>query len=464
MSLDRDISYVYEKVFTKAHYDEQASCNVIKLEDYIHLNLTTKQLNILRKMCKNSGIKLETIEYKNPCIEDEKKFKEYNEIKKKLALDIPEQERKSLEERRIVLRNKIVTDNLAFVRTIINRNYDEINKLPNREEIYQIGYDVLFSFVDNLDIMYPKTFSIYISSKLIYEIKKKLLFIETGYNYEETRLLEKTLKSKSILETTKPYPTAKDLSQKTEIEEKRIKELLNLERLLSALNIDSEVERINNSNGQTDSYLYNDQFEKTLIMPAIKESIIKIIHTLPKQQSEVILLSFGFIDGRCYTDIEIADMLGVSNSRIGIIRHQAIDNLKYHLRSKYLFELSELDTKPLEKSLDKNKSEELEEVLLEHIPKYELMEYLNQINKTEKKIFMMYNGIDTEKKYNLTEIMQITGFPKYRTYKLKKDAYNSLRKVITEKYFQKPHDTIPYEKYLEFLIENYVMRKPIKRR
>ena len=86
MSLDKDISYIYEKVFTKAHYDKQSSCNVIKLEDYIHLNLTTKQLNILKKMCKNSGIKLETIEYRSPYVEDEiKKREEAKEAEQEIA-------------------------------------------------------------------------------------------------------------------------------------------------------------------------------------------------------------------------------------------------------------------------------------------------------------------------------------------------------------------------------------------
>ena len=196
MSLDKDISYVYERIFTKAHYDEFKNKYVITKEDYLPLNLTNKQLNILRKMCKYNGIELENYEYRLPSFEDEKLFKEYNELKAKLEI---EPDNKLLEEKRIAIRNKIVISNLELVRAIIDRNFEDIQEIPNKEEIYQLGYNILFDYIEIRDIMYPKKFTVYISSKLMSDIKNNIMVLEKNSSTTIQKELEKLQKARKNL-------------------------------------------------------------------------------------------------------------------------------------------------------------------------------------------------------------------------------------------------------------------------
>ena len=143
MVLDKDLTYVYENVYLKARYDDTIKGYIIKKEDYIDLNLTNRQLQILRTMCKCSNIKLEKYKYRLPSVEDEELFKEYQDIKRQIDANPNSSDIELLEKRRIEIRNQIVTDNLALVRAIIDRNFDNIGEKYDIDEIYQIGYDML---------------------------------------------------------------------------------------------------------------------------------------------------------------------------------------------------------------------------------------------------------------------------------------------------------------------------------
>ena len=463
MSLETDMSYVYENVYLKAHYDDTIKGYVIKKEDYVPLNLSNRQLNILRKMCKHSKIKLEYHDYRLPSVEDEKLFQEYNELKDQIESNPNSPDVDILKNRRIAIRNKIVTDNLPLVRAIIDRNFDGIQDMPNKEEIYQLGYDVLFTLVDNHTIVIPRQFTLYLSCHLVTERMAQISKLENGIGKKKKKALERLQKAQRILTSTNKKPTTKDLAIKLEVEEERVQELLNLERLLETLSIDEEIKKLNDNTDIQDSPLYDYDFEKKLITSATRDSIKKILYTLPEQQKEVIMLAYGFKDGRCYNDVEIARIMGLSNERIRKIRCNAIENLKVSIRVNYLKELYEPD-KPYEVSEAKPKQlKELEEILISQIPKEQLLYYISDLTEKEQTIFLLYHGFEDGVKHTLHSIAKILNSSATWTLTTKDKVHQHIRmKIINE--ISKNNTNVTYEEYLDYLIKEYIISDKHRKR
>ena len=84
---NENVRFILDNIISKAKYNEKTNTYEIKEEDYLYLNLTSKQKNLLKIMCHNLGIKLEYIPYTKdllPAIENEELFEEYNFIKQRI--------------------------------------------------------------------------------------------------------------------------------------------------------------------------------------------------------------------------------------------------------------------------------------------------------------------------------------------------------------------------------------------
>ena len=145
------IKYILENILPKATYNEEKRKYELKYKDYEEYQLSTSQKKILKEICKKNNILLESKGYIRQSLtayEDEFLFKEYNDIKQKLIN--PNQNNKDiLEQRRINLRNKIVTDNIPFINSIISYRMTGINERKDKEDIYQLGYEILIKYIDN---------------------------------------------------------------------------------------------------------------------------------------------------------------------------------------------------------------------------------------------------------------------------------------------------------------------------
>lgn len=459
MSLESDLSYVYEMLLKIVTYDDTIGGYVIRQKDILSLKLSNKQTKLLKKMCKVQGIYFEKALYKLPSIEDEKLFNEYNEINRIIGASSIPKEKHHLNKRRIEIRNKIVTDNLPLVRAIIDRNFDGIQDSHDKEEIYQLGYEILIHYIDNGNILHPRHFTISVSSKLIHDIKEKILNFEANISDETKVLLEKLQEEKRQISAVNPYLVMEKLSVSLEIEPKKVQELLNIDRLLDTISIDYELEQLDDQENDK-SPLYDNQFETDLIKTTSREIIQKIIKTLPANQQKVLMLSYGFEDGRCYNDIEIGAKLGLSKARIGIIRHNALDNLRLSIRKQYLNDYLEANIQN-EPEEDKNQLRLVEEILIGCIPKEELIIYLNNIPKLEQDILMLSYGLTDGTKYNYKEITEILNISKSSVLKFKKIAFNSLKSEILKQNFKT--DELTHKEYLEYLIETYVIHNGIKK-
>lgn len=466
MSIDRDLSYVYD-IFNKIiKYDEHLKRYVILKTDYLPLNLSNKQLNILRKMCKRNNVLLENDIYYLPDVEDEALFDEYNKVKRLIDENPNSENIKELQNRKIELRNKIALNSMKLVKAIIDRNFDGIHEMDNKDEIYQLGYTILLSYMNRLNIVRPKVFTLYLSSKLISDIKEKLLYLKHGYSGETILRLKDLQKDKMLLTQEKTNFSITDLARQTGEEKKKVEELLTLESLLDTISIDEEIEKsYDDSLELHDSPLYDYNSEKRLLKNATKEVILKIISTLPEQQREILMLHYGFKDGRCYNDIEIGKMYGVTNTRIGKIRQNALKNLKLSLRSKFLREVyDENETNQQYHSSDETDLLELEDILIQYIPKEELSGYLANLEELERKILVLYYGLETETKYHLNEISELLNISQYKVYKSKRVALQKIKDQILDIEHKENKDSITQEEYLEYLIKYYILSEKAKKK
>ena len=463
MSLETDISYVYENAYLKAHYDEVINGYIIKKEDYLPLNLTKRQLNILRKMCRNSKIKLEYEDYRIPGVEDEELFKEYQEIKKLIDTKPNSSELDTLEKRRIEIRNKIVTDNLKLVRSIIDRNFEGIQEIPNKEDIYQLGYEILFTLVNNHSIVVPRHFSLSLSGHLITYIMDKIFKLETGLDKQHKHDLEKLKEVRKVLLSTNLEPTIKDLAMKLEIEESEVIKLLQIEELLEYTSLDDEIDRLETDENFEDSFLYNDDYEKELMRTSQKDFIKKILYTLPPQQREVIMLAYGFKDGRCYNDTEIANIMGVTNARIGIVRQNAIGNLKLSIRANYLKEIYQPNKTYEPIPSNEKKVKEFEEILIGKIPKEQIQYYISELSKKDQTIIMLYYGYEDGFSYNIHSIAKILNEREGYVLSRKNKTIVHIRNKIIKEIEGEQNIEVSFEEYLDYLIKNYIIRRNYKK-
>ena len=461
MLLESDISYVYEKLLQIVKYDETIEGYIVLKKDYMPLKLTNKQLKLLRRMCKVQGIYFEEELYKLPSVEAENLFNEYNEIKRIIDSSSIPKEKHPLNKRRIEIRNKIVTDNLPLVRAIVDRNFDAIPDGYDKEELYQLGYEMLLTYVDNGNILQPRHFTISVSSKLIHDIKEKILNFESNISDETKKILKRLQEAKRKIISTNPYLVTEQLSTLLNIEPKKVEEILNIDRFLEAISIDTELEQLDGEENDN-SPLYNSHFETELIKRTAREIILKIIKTLPTNQQEVLMLSYGFIDGRCYDDVEIGTKLGLTKARIGIIRHNALNNLRASIRKQYLIDYSE-SSSHIQTSDSERQIMLLEEILISYIPQEELIAYLNNIPKLEKDLIMLYYGLIDGIKRSYKEITKILNISKSTTFKLKTQAFNSLKNEILKQRSKTSEDNITYEEYLQYLIETYIIHNNKKR-
>lgn len=456
MSLEADISYVYEKVYSKAHYDETIKGYIIKKENYLPLNLTKKQLNILKKMCRNSNIKLEYEEYRVPSVEDERLFKEYQELKSQIDANPKSSDLNTLEQRRIEIRNKIVSDNLLLVRAIIDRNFDDVSEKYDIEEIYQIGYDILFTLVDNHTIVVPRQFTLYLSAHLITDIMLKIYKLENQLHLKR-KTLEKLKKLHEIISSSGNIKTIEDLMQQLGITKKQADELLNIQDTLNFISIDAEVERLENGSEHQDSPLYSDNFEREIFQSSTREYAKKILNTLPGQQKEVIMLAFGFKDGICYNDTEIANIMGFTNARISIVRQDALQNLKESIRLNYFKDIYETNNSHTPFTISHRGTKELEDILISQIPKDKLLHYMEGLPEKEQTVILLYYGFEDNIKHTLKDIGTILNVRKDWLSFVKTRACQHIRTKVVIEILNETNNIPTYEEYLNYLIKTYII-------
>lgn len=452
----KNVTYILENIISKAKYNEETHKYELKESDYIDLNLSTNKLKLLKKICEKLGIELEYKGYNRmllPCVENEELFQAYNDIKNKLEQNPNSPE---LETRRIEIRNKIIIDNLEFVKSIIDRRLDGINDLEDKEDIYQIGYEILLKYIDN-NYLYKETFKENISRRLMISMFRKLSLETEGisnYKKKQVSCLIDTQES-----SNKEEP--EELSKQLNLKRNKIEELLALENILTAISLEEEIDNINIQEINDDSPLYDDTFETRMInLYSYKEIISKILSTLPKDQQNILTLYFGLKDGISYNMSEIATMYGFTKAGISVIINKAIRTIQTSIRIKYLKEIYEVpDTY---EHIGYNSGKELEEFLVRNLPKeladisYKELESIDEV----KFFSIFYQHPELE----IKEIAKILNYSTTYTYRIKNKTITSIRKTIMTELSKEQNKNLTYEEYLDYLMNLYLCKGKVKKR
>lgn len=464
---EQDISYLYDKVISKAKYDEEHKQYMIRRKDYINLNLSKRQMRLLAKMCKNSGIYLEYKKRSLESYENSELFEEYNEIKIRISKCTNPNELTNLERKRIELRNLIVELNSRLVREILNNNISGLQQMKEKEEIYQIGYESLIHMLDNYNITKKGIFNRYLSKYLLYAVYRKILLLTQGTDRKRAQEISLLVSTKDNLPSSNLDNTIKTLSEILGIKEKKVRNLLNQERLLQTISIDEQVDLLDSLvDSDIETPLLSQNFEEEIFTASLREIILSIVETLPNKQPEVLKLNYGFEDGECHTLEEISKMYGVSKTRTTEIKKTALENLRISSRAKYLVDFyveTNSQNELLKQPVSKKTLVTLEEILIGLLPQEELLEYVSHLSCIERKFMMLYYGLQTEKRATNYEIQQLLKIRPKRFYEIKERALMSIREQILKKYSQvKENPTyLGYhidESYLDLLMRNHLKR------
>jgi len=450
------IRYIIDNILTKAKKNETTGVYEIKYEDYKDLNLSTSQKKILREICQKMGIELESIGYiRMPltCVEDENLFKEYNTIKKSLEKKLPKKEKQKLEQRRIEIRNQIVADNILAIHQIINRRITDITYHKDKEDIYQTGYELLINYIDD-NYLYKGKFKDNIDKLLILSIIKKIIEIEENIDYRTKKQITiiKEIKEKN------PDIQLEELSQQTNINIKKLKELLTLEQILQSINLDCELEKTTSSDNPDNwTDFHSESFEEKLIDSISKENTIaKMLSTLSKTEESILKLYYGF-NGICYTMEEIASMYGVSKARISKTIKNSLETIKNTIRINYLSELDNKETTYIFEISLKNKKLEENLLIKTHIELFkEIKPHLNDLEQQILELYFFPPNFTIQK---LTETLNIS--EAYAS-SIKNKIISIVRYKIIKTLTIKSNKEITYEEYLNYLMKMHLNKPDIK--
>jgi len=399
------ISFITEKIIPKAKINEVTGKYEIKYEDYQEFDLSIGEKKILREVCTNLGISSQISLRENiTCIEDEELFKEYNDIKDKLLTNISEEEKAILKQRKYQIIAKIVTDNISYIKTIINRRIANINNRYDKNNIYQLGYEMMFEYIHK-NYLYKGKFKNDIGEQLIIYITRRLT----------------------------------------------------LENITNIQVEDNNREQQAQTNTEIATLYYNG-FEETLVDIISKKQIIStIISTLPKREQDILKLYFGF-NGPEYTIIEIANIYGLTKQKIFDIIITTLETIKNSIRIKYLNEIS--DNKIPYECQENHQNKKLEEILIKKLPKEFLDELLNSLKGRVKQVAELYFS---DKDYSISEIASILKMSYSNTGVTKSKVVLHIRNKIIEELSKQYQKEITYEEYLDYLMKIYQKQYALKR-
>lgn len=453
---NKNVRFILDNIISKAKYNEKNNTYEIKEEDYLYLNLTSKQKNLLKKICHKLGIQLEYTSYIKdllPVEENEELFEEYNSIKQRIETTQDEEEKEILEQKRIALRNQICNDNIPLANAIIERRVNRIDNQKDIEDITQTAYEILLEYIDN-NYLYKGVFKDRLSKILLLYTSRKILYENESIGENTKNHLEKLNRAKEIKETI----DLEELSKITNLSRKRVSELLNLENILTSLSLEEQISIINSREYNDNSLLYDDSFEKNIINNQRKYTIFKVITTLSKLEQEALILYFG-LNGTSYTMEEIGKMFNRTKSCISATINKALDTIKSSLRINYLKEIYEVPSTYQDTEHISNKV--LEDFLIRNLSE-DLINYL--LPYLEKEHLSFLKLYTTNHHYKLKEISQALNISITTAHKLKLTTFSRIQYIITNQLIKNKQEIITYEEYLDYLMKSYMRNGFIKRK
>jgi len=255
------------------------------------------------------------------------------------------------------IRNQLIEGNMRLAASIIYRMTPSSFSESDKEDLKQLGYEILINLVDKHDIDRGAAFSTFLYNYLALQVWNR-------YNKEQSIVIpphirtqiNKMLKIKSILEQEWSFEiTPEVIAAEMILPVEKVKKLLQIYEMYMDKSIsESESESLEESlNGQRKFYSeedeeeieidevnierdFEEQPEIAVINNDLHDQIIKVLKTLSEREERVLRLRFGLDGDEPKTLDQVAKIFGVTKERIRQIEARALRRLRHPLRSRKL--------------------------------------------------------------------------------------------------------------------------------
>lgn len=220
-------------------------------------------------------------------------------------------------------REQLINCNLKLVFNLVQRFE---NRGHDLEDLFQIGTIGLIKSIDKFDLNYNVKFSTYAVPMILGEIRRFLRddsSVKISRSLKETAFKAYRMKEEMVKELGRE-PTIIELSNQLDIPK---------EDIITALDAVQSTTSIHDT-------LYQDEGDPILVLDQLSDSKVNeeawfdklvvrdVLKHLPQKHKQIILLRF-FHDK---TQMEVADIVGLSQVQVSRIERQALKNIKNILK------------------------------------------------------------------------------------------------------------------------------------
>lgn len=395
--------FLQEKVFTKVQYDPLLEKFIIRADDYIGLNLTTRQLKLLVEMCKENDIVLERLPEQMEEKQTRSTIAQYHKVKKEISATKDSKALKKMNKELDKLKEQIVEGHLYFLHKLVLELYPSDLNPEEKDELYQELYLILLESIEVYNYNKPKTFLEYLKEQILKHLSEK------ESKMKETPVIESTDKHKEDIEENENYQAALE-------------------------------------------YL-DDSLDEEVFKKIKKETIYKLLDFVTPIQKKVLILHFGLDGDTPKTQTEIARMLGCSPSRVHKIIFTALSRFKQYPFKNILIDLYGDERTPKQKRRENEytemvvdlsverrhtilttRIEQLEDIYFKNMPTHIVLDIADELEPVYKNIIILYYGIGVEAIRDRVTLARMLEIPQHSVYPTRKEALKAFKEALAKKY------------------------------
>lgn len=281
-------------------------------------------------------------------------FKKLKQLKLMISKTENLDEKKQLENEMYNVRNQLVEGNMRMANYLLSKSIPSSMNDTDKEDIKQIGFETLITFIDKYDVDKGYALSTGLSNYLMFKVWKSYNntsdIIRVPVFMQER--IKKILKVKKVIEPILGREaTPEEISlELNNFSVKKIEEALQVYKNQGFESYDNLEEQKESDELLYDYSLDDDNIEIQQYIVTTQESLPELIATneelkkemnlvlnnLPEREADVLRLRYGFYDGKTHLLREIANIYGVSTERIRQIEIRALKHLRHPIYYKHL--------------------------------------------------------------------------------------------------------------------------------
>ncbi len=239
--------------------------------------------------------------------------------------------------RDLKIKNQLILGNMYLVRNIVHKFF--MNLVYEPEELESYGYEALIRAIENYDKSYGVKFTTYANKSIFSFIKDGVVSLDlfslsvTNRNIHKIKMdIEKQNKGKISDNINNIDIIRKRLFDEGAISDKIYEKLPNL---LKMAYFPESLDDLSEEDLNYDSSLIvNEDMSEDITKEETMINIKKAFNILTKGQREVIIMRYGFNDGIYKSQIEVADLMGVTKQYISYCEIEALRKLAKLLKTE----------------------------------------------------------------------------------------------------------------------------------